>query len=135
VFARGYRAFDSPTGKSLGDMEKPVTLSEIRKYTKMGYGVVLLVGYYNRLGKTKRRNGGHYLSVFGYDYDSSWGDDRTALIVTDSLLTSEKQPRRISVGLITKDPHRNYPDYVMFKIDDDDTVYLDAAIFFIPQLL
>ena len=133
VYARGLRAFDAPEGKTLEEMRKPVTLEEIRDYSKKGFGVILLVGYYSLWGENKHRHGGHYLPVFGYRYNNAWRENRTDFLVTDSLILPKKQPRKISITPITKNPKWTYPNHVAHKIDGDDEVYLDTAIFFIPD--
>lgn len=132
VYARGLRAFDAPDGKTLEEMQKPVTLAEIRDYSRKGFGIILLAGYYSLWGGHKHRHGGHYLPVFGYRYKGEWRENRTNFFVTDSLLPPKKQPRHILLTPIKKNPKWTYPNHVTHMIDGDDEVYLDTAIIFIP---
>jgi len=60
---------------------RPVTIGDIREAIKSGDPVLLEAAWFSFDPKTKQwtRANGHYISVFGYDYNNSWGENQIQL--------------------------------------------------------
>jgi hypothetical protein len=64
--------------KSLPIVSREVKISDIRAALKAGSPVILEAAWfaYDPTSKTWTRDSGHYISVYGYDYDRSWGENQ-----------------------------------------------------------
>ena len=64
-------------------VHRDVTIQDIRNSLKAGIPLLLEAGWFvfEPNSRTWQRNNGHYVSVFGYDYDASWGENQIQLKV------------------------------------------------------
>jgi hypothetical protein len=64
-------------------VQRQVTIQDLRSALKSGFPVILETAWFSFDPATKQwiRRNGHYVSVYGYDYDLSWGENQIQLKV------------------------------------------------------
>ncbi len=89
----GTHAPDSPTG-NLADMQRPVTVTDVRTYMAYDLAMIMAVGWYNKDAVTGKytRAGGHIFNVYGYAYKTAWGEDGIVLKVVNPMIDYSGRP-------------------------------------------
>lgn len=66
---------------------RDVTVSDLRAALTAGHPVILEVGWFklDPATQTLVRHGGHYVGVYGYNYNKSWGEEQIQLKVINPL--------------------------------------------------
>jgi hypothetical protein len=79
-------------------LKREPTIEDIRNYIKKGNPLILEIAWYS-YDTTKKnwiRHNGHYINVFGYDYNRSWGENQIELkVVNPELNYSNKRDSAI----------------------------------------
>jgi hypothetical protein len=66
-------------------LNRAVTIQDLRNSLSAGRPVILELAWFKFDGPTKSwiRDSGHYVAVFGYDYDKAWGENEIQLKVVN----------------------------------------------------
>lgn len=84
----GPHAINTPPGTPLSTVQHVVTVNDVHTYLKQKLMVIMGVGWYdyNPATRTYTRIGGHFFNLYGYDYNSAWGEGRITLKAVNSLV-------------------------------------------------
>jgi hypothetical protein len=68
-----------------GPNHRALTIDDIRTYAKQDVGVILTLGIYTYDSVAKKwvYAGGHYINLYGYDYNVNWGQENIILKVAN----------------------------------------------------
>lgn len=108
---------------SLPIVSREVTISDIRTALRSGSPVILEVGWFKFDPETKTwiRDNGHYVGIYGYDYDLSWGENQIQLKVInpESIYPSTRQASlwdTITLERVSPQPGITYPEHRPFFV-------------------
>ncbi|MBC7692855.1 MAG: hypothetical protein H7222_13925 [Methylotenera sp.] len=92
----GPHAINSPEGVPLETMKHVLTVKDVRTYVGARVLVLMGVGWYdyNATTRTYTRIGGHFFNVYGYDYDTAWGESHITLKAVNSLVNYAGRARQ-----------------------------------------
>jgi hypothetical protein len=135
-------AVEAPPGSSLDEFRHDPTPTDFRTYVKLNYGMILAVGMYTYDFKlnTWSRVGGHYVGVYGYDYDEAKGDNAITLHVSDPtrnyfLSGSSKMTNAIQLikAPVSPDSRLHYAVSGMNDLFPGVAIYAESLLVFTPQ--
>lgn len=123
TFMIGPHAKEAPIGYQIEDVRRTITTSDLRYYLANQIPVIMGIGWYNfdQTTQTYVRNGGHFFNLYGYDYNTAWGDNRMNLKVVNSWINYTGRERvnmfdDVSMTRVTGLP-TYYPDSVVFELE------------------
>jgi hypothetical protein len=91
-----------------GALDHTPTFGDIRKYLEAGYSVVMSFGWYHRSESGPRRlvrEGGHFVNVYGYNFDRSRPDRMQLKIVNPAVdYTKERKPGKLAFDMAEMKP-------------------------------
>jgi hypothetical protein len=130
AFVQGAKAFDAPEGKTLDQMQKPVSIEMIRKTLLAGYGVVINRGGYgkNYDSNSFARVDGHWLAVYGYRGRSGSSDPVLMKLLVANPWGGEIEYENLIA--IRKKPNFTYPKHIDLALSEG---WVDALVFFHPD--
>ena len=84
------------TDPTLPLQSRDVKIADLRSALSARHPVLLEVGWFDYDPSTQvfKRHGGHFATVFGYNYDNSWGEDQIQLKIINPL--TSYGPSRVS---------------------------------------
>jgi hypothetical protein len=120
VYMIGPHAVHAPAGTSLETMRAALTVDSLRYYVSNRVMLVIGLGWYDYQAATNTytRTGGHFVDVYGYDYDREWGADRIQLDIVNNWVDYRDRAR-----------DQVFDSVRMSRLPDDGTIYPDTTRF------
>jgi hypothetical protein len=122
--------FDSDA--TLPIQTRDVKIADLRAALAAGHPVILEVGWFDfdQTTRTFKRDGGHYVSVYGYNYDSSWGEDQIQLKIINPLTSYNKNRvsrwDTITLNRVRPKAGITYPAHRPFTVSGSRFGFLNA---------
>lgn len=94
AFMVGPHAIEAPAGYPLTSVQHVLRIQDLRYYVSRQAAVIMGVGWYryNPRSKKYERTGGHFINVYGYNHNKSWGEDQIQLISVNSWVDYRDRP-------------------------------------------
>ena len=88
VYMVGPDASIVPPGSSLSDIQRAVSIDDIRYYVSNSAAVIMTIGWYklNPATRVFERESGHFINIYGYDHQEQDGQNHVTLKVVNSLV-------------------------------------------------
>lgn len=117
-------------------LRSPLRLSDIREPLRKKALVLMGIGWYRRNPATGvyEREGGHFVNLYGYDYDRNSGDEMMTLIVVNSWVdyrnrAPERAYDRVQIRRIERGQRDFVPREIAYELTGEGFQFADIKAF------